>query len=321
MSPKTFKACFKVLRRHHLFYLSQLTTPTGSHLVSWTAYQAAYIAHLADKCGRSLPHKWYLDIQAHTTIPDSYDRLYDRFTSDCLSSPGDVIRLRPCLGCDAHVPFPLANKYAAVVPCYTFTISLLKSLILPTNCERIRQTITEVVSSYSWADLCNTVVSYSRCLNIFPDFSSSSLVDNDDLVRNSPSCGSSCLPSPIILPPGFHYCFYTDGSLINLGLPDVSMGWSLVQIIHDAGYLNSVATYAHGTIRNWLSSTRAEVAAIFAVLSVSLDDSTISIYMNSQAAVDGLRLCISSSYINSYLYYKTTNFELWASIECSIHAK
>ncbi|GBB83920.1 hypothetical protein RclHR1_10590002 [Rhizophagus clarus] len=158
-------------------------------------------------------------------------------------------------------------------------------------------------------------------LNISPDFSFSSLALNDDLVRNSPPCGSSCLPSPIILSPGSHYHFYTDGSLINLGLPDISIGWSWVQIIHDAGYLNSVATYAHGTIRHWPSSTRAEVAAIFAALSVSPVDSTISIYTDLQAAVDGLRLCASSSYTNSRLYYKTTNFELWASIECSIRAK
>ncbi|GES81510.1 ribonuclease H-like domain-containing protein [Rhizophagus clarus] len=171
-------------------------------------------------------------------------------------------------------------------------------------------TITEVVSTYSWADLYNTVVSYSRCLNISPDFSSSSLAVDDDLVRNSPSCGSSCLPSPIILSPGSHYRFYTDGSLINLGSPDVLMGWSWVQIIHDAGYLNSMVTYAHGTIRHWSSSTRAEVAAIFAALSISPDDSTISIYTDSQAAVDDLRLCASSSYTNSRSYYKTTNFEL-----------
>ncbi|GBB83921.1 hypothetical protein RclHR1_10590003 [Rhizophagus clarus] len=79
MSPTIFKACLKVLRRRHLYYLSQLTMPTGSHLVSWTTYQAAYIAQLADKRGCSLSHKWYLDIQAHTTIPDSHDLLYDRF--------------------------------------------------------------------------------------------------------------------------------------------------------------------------------------------------------------------------------------------------
>ncbi|GBB94230.1 hypothetical protein RclHR1_23140004 [Rhizophagus clarus] len=342
MSPKTFKACLKVLRRRHMYYLSQLITPTGTHLVSWTAYQTAYIALLTDKRGRSLPHKWYLDIQATTTIPDSHDHLYDRYvcsptdipavslvpgvttnqknrhwlvtldgnaaplfgkqltiqpkkdtctivhwTSDCLSSPGDVIRLRPCPGCEAHIPFPAANKYSTVEPRCTFTVSLLRSLILPTYSERIRLNTTEVVSPYSWADLCTMVVSYYTRLSIPPDFSSSLPVVNDDLASPPVLCDSSGLPSPVVLLPGSHYRYYTDGSLINLRTPAVSMGWSWVQIIPDAGYLNSVATYAYGgTIRNWPSSTRAETAAIYAALSVTLEDSVVSIYTDSQAAID-----------------------------------
>ncbi|GBB95184.1 hypothetical protein RclHR1_24910005 [Rhizophagus clarus] len=350
--------------------------PTGSHFVSWAAYRTAYIAQLADKRGRSLSHKWYLDIHANTTIPDSHDHLYDRYvcspsaapvvslvlgvttnqknrrwlvtfdgqaaplfgkqltiqpkkntciivhwTSDCLSSPSDVICLRPCPGCNAHVPFPAANKYTAVEPQCTFTVSLLRSLILLTDCERIRHNTSVVVSSYSWTDLCDLVVSYYNRLSILPDFSSSPPVADGDSTASSFLRDSPGLPFPVILPPGSHYRYYTDGSLINLRSPDVSMGWSQVQIIHDAGYLNSVATYIYGTIRNWPSSTRAEVAAIYAALSVTLKDSIVSIYTNSQATIDGLRSCASSTYTNSRFYYKTTNFELWASIECCIHAK
>ncbi|GBC44366.2 hypothetical protein GLOIN_2v1790075 [Rhizophagus irregularis DAOM 181602=DAOM 197198] len=62
-----------------------------------------------------------------------------------------------------------------------------------------------------------------------------------------------------------HYVFYTDGSLIHLGTPEVSIGWSWVQI-HDL-HLNSVATYAHGTVKHWPSSSHAEAAAIYAALS------------------------------------------------------
>ncbi|GBB99654.1 hypothetical protein RclHR1_00360003 [Rhizophagus clarus] len=86
-------------------------------------------------------------------------------------------------------------------------------------------------------------------------------------------------------------------------------------------YLNSVATYAHGTIRNWPSSTRAEAAAIYAALSVTPANSTVTIYTDSQAAIDGLNSCASSTYTNSRLFYKTTNFELWASIERLVHTQ
>ncbi|GBB87079.1 hypothetical protein RclHR1_13540006 [Rhizophagus clarus] len=238
--------------------------------------------------------------------------------SDCLSSPGDVIRLRPCLGCEAHIPFPSANKYTAVPPRCTFKISLLKSLILPTDCERIRLTTMEVTSPYSWADLSITVIPYYRRLDTLPDFSFSFSVDGCDSTVAPPSLDLSTLPSPVPFPSGSHYRYYTDGSLVHLGIPEVSMGWSWVQLIPDAGYLNSVATYAHGTIQNWSSSTRAEAAAIYAALRVSPDDSTITIYTDSQAAIDGLNLCASSTYTNSRLYYKTTNFELWAAIESSL---
>ncbi|GBC10538.1 hypothetical protein RclHR1_00970039 [Rhizophagus clarus] len=210
------------------------------------------------------------------------------WTSDCLSSPGDIIRLRPCPGCYAHVLFPSTNKYTTVPPRCTFKISLLKSLILPTNCERIRQSTTEVVSPYSWADLSITVVPYYRRLNILPDFSSSSLIVGCDSTVASPLGDLPLLPSSVPLPSGSHYRYYTDSSLINLGTPEVLM---------------------------------AEAAAIYAALSVSLDDSTITIYTDSQAAIDGLSLCASFSYSNSRLYYKTTNFELWASIKRSIHTK
>ncbi|GBB91144.1 hypothetical protein RclHR1_01830003 [Rhizophagus clarus] len=317
MSLHVFKACLKVLRKCHLYYLSQLIAPSGFHLISWTAYRTAYIAQLADKRGRSLFHKWYLDIKANTTLPDSHDQLLDRYVftldgsdsslfgkqlsvqpkkdtcmivhwiSDCLSSPGDVIRLRPCPGCDAHVLFSLANKYTAVPPRCTFKVSLLKSLILPTNCEHIRQTTTEVISPYSWADLSITMIPYYSRLDILPDFSSPFPVVECDSSVVFPLDNLSSLPSPVSLPSGSHYRYYTDGSLVNLGTPEVSMGWSWVQLIPDAGYLNSVATYTHGTIRNWPSFTRAEAAAIYAALSVSADDSIITIYTDSQAAIDG----------------------------------
>ncbi|GBB98531.1 hypothetical protein RclHR1_32520002 [Rhizophagus clarus] len=350
-----------------------LTLPGHTPLYSC---MSSYVFKACLKCGRSLPHKWYLDIKTNTTLPGSHDQLSDQYVrppsiissiillpgatttqknrhwlitldsngaplfgkqlsvqpkkdtcvivhwiSDCLSSPGDVIRLRPCPGCDAHVLFPSAHKYTAVQPRCTFKISLLRSMILPTNCARIRQSTSDVLSPFTWADLSIVVTPYYRRLDFSPDFSFSSSVVADDPIVAPPKDDQFSLSSPVFLPPGSHYRYYTDGSLINLGTPEVSMGWSWVQLIPDAGYLNSVAAYTHGTIRNWPFSTRAEAAAIYAALSVTPADSTVTIYTDSQAAIDGLQLCATSSYSNSRLFYKTTNFELWASIERFIHTK
>ncbi|PKK58912.1 hypothetical protein RhiirC2_795586 [Rhizophagus irregularis] len=97
--------------------------------------------------------------------------------------------------------------------------------------------------------------------------------------------------SPIVTTPDSSYIFYTDGSLINLGAHDVSMGWS------------------------WPSSSRTEAAAIYAALTVSPSNSVVSIYTDSQTFIHGLKQCSLSTYSNSRLYYKTNNFELWAIIQ------
>ncbi|PKY31300.1 hypothetical protein RhiirB3_393223, partial [Rhizophagus irregularis] len=87
--------------------------------------------------------------------------------------------------------------------------------------------------------------------------------------------------SSVVLSSDSHYTFYTDGSLINLGTSDVSMGWGRVQIVKDSGFLNSIATYKRGIICDWPSSSRAKAAAIYAALSASPANSVVHIYTDS----------------------------------------
>ncbi|EXX79017.1 hypothetical protein RirG_009660 [Rhizophagus irregularis DAOM 197198w] len=93
------------------------------------------------------------------------------------------------------------------------------------------------------------------------------------------------------------------------------MGWSWVQIVKDSGFLNSIATYKCGIIHDWPSSLRAEVAAIYAALSASPANSVVYIYTDSQSSIESLKHCFLFDYSDSRLYYKTTNFELWAIIQ------
>ncbi|CAB5379718.1 unnamed protein product [Rhizophagus irregularis] len=127
--------------------------------------------------------------------------------------------------------------------------------------------------------------------------------------------------SPLVISAESRYIFFTDGSLINLGTPNVFMGWSWMQIVPDAGFPNSIATYVHGIIQDNPSSSRAKAAAIYTVLTIFPRDSEVTIYTDSQTAIDGLRGCSSFVYLNSQLYYKTTNFKLWAIIERTILSK
>ncbi|GET62748.1 reverse transcriptase family protein [Rhizophagus irregularis DAOM 181602=DAOM 197198] len=331
----------------------RLVTPQGSHLISWKAYYD----NLVGRRGPGRIPFWYKDIQQVTTIPDSNNRLLDRFiithtndpsfyelasclssppttknwivtlddygspifgkqllvqasrgtcsivhwiSPECESSPGDLIRLSPCPGCAAHTPLPPSKKQNADLTLCTPTISLQHSLILPTTNERIRRTTSEMTYPFTWADIEDALAT-----PVTIESSAAAVFANSPLVVSSDS----------------RYIFFTNGSLINLGAPDVSMGWSWMQIVPDAGFPNSIATYAHGLIRDNPSSSRAEAAAIYAVLTISPRDSEVTIYTDSQTAIDGLRSCSSYVYSNSRLYYKTTNFELWAIIERTILSK
>ncbi|GBC18141.2 RNA-directed DNA polymerase from mobile element jockey-like [Rhizophagus irregularis DAOM 181602=DAOM 197198] len=237
------------------------------------------------------------------------------WTSDCVTRPNDVITLTPCPGCSKHVPVThtKSNPTDVTPLCIIPKLSPLRSLLLPTTQERIRHDTTTIASPFTWADLDETVRSYYGRLDIQPNFSQEDVVTLPS-PSPLPSLGSAAplafAASPLATPPDNHYCFYTDGSLINLGTPDVSMGWSWVQVLDGAGFFQSIAAYAHGIIHNWPSSTRAEIAAIHAALTVTPPSSTVTIHTDSQSAIDGLRLCATFSYSNSRLYYKTTNFEL-----------
>ncbi|GET50309.1 ribonuclease H-like domain-containing protein [Rhizophagus irregularis DAOM 181602=DAOM 197198] len=241
---------------------------------------------------------------------------------DCESSPGDLIRLSPCPGCAAHTPLPPSKKRNADLTLCTPTVSLQHSLILPTTNERIRRTTSEVTSPFTWADIEDGVRLYYSRLDLDSDSSSAdTAIAPDTPVTIESSAAAVFANSPLVVSSDSRYIFFTDGSLINLGTPDVSMGWSWMQIVPDAGFPNSIATYAHGLIRDNPSSSRAEAAAIYAVLTISPRDSEVTIYTDSQTAIDGLQSCFSSVYSNSRLYYKTTNFELWAIIERTILSK
>ncbi|PKY24128.1 hypothetical protein RhiirB3_438569 [Rhizophagus irregularis] len=286
-----------------------LVTPQGTHLISWKAYYD----NLVGKCGPGHIPYWYKDIQQSTTIPDSNNCLLDDFitmlTNDssfyelvpylssppttknwiitldefgspifgkqllvqagrgtcsivhwvspnCESSPGELIKLSPCLGCTAHIPLPPSKKWNADLTLCTLMVSLQCSLILPTTNERIRCNISVVTSPFTWADIEDGVCLYYSRLDFAPDFSPEDTIE------------ASVIPN---------HC-----------TPDVSMGWSWMQIVPDAGFPNSIATYAHGIIQDNPSSSRAKAAAIYAVLTISSRTSEVTIYTDSQTAIDGL---------------------------------
>ncbi|CAB4440625.1 unnamed protein product [Rhizophagus irregularis] len=375
LSIKIFKSSLHRLRKRGFFYLSQLLTPQGTHLLSWSVIYA----NSTQKLGHARVTKWYQDLLFTVTDPSQPGLLLEQFVStqpvqsvtknltpciplvgskkrwivtldndcfplfgkqlsfqptrstcivvhwisDCSSRPGDLITLKPYPGCDFNM-YKSSYKKKPVsigsVSC-ACSVPLPESLILPTNKTSITANTSQIVATVSWAEIVDFVTNFIRChsgrlvASTIP--SPAPLMDNTarpvtmDLITAADVAASS----PVVITEDSCYTFYTDGSLINLGTDEVSMGWGWVQIVQDSGFLNSIAAYKHGVIYDWPSSSRAEAAAVYAALSASPANSTIKIYTDSQTAIDDLKHCSSSTYSNSRLYYKTTNFELWAIIQ------
>ncbi|PKK68037.1 hypothetical protein RhiirC2_782782 [Rhizophagus irregularis] len=265
MTPKISIAYFRRLRSLQLFYLSQFITPQGTHMITWNAY----LSNLTSKKGyRVFPHKWFVDIQQNVTVTNSNFLLLDQYfseatsnnidlvpafgssrksmkwivsgiplfgkqlskqqytckivhwISDCVIQPNDIITLSPCPSCSKHAPvtYTKCNLTDVTPLCIIPKLSPLRSLILPTTQEHVVVPPSLIISLDSAATLA---------------FAASLLAT----------------------PPDNHYCFYTDGSLINLGTPNDVMGWSWVQVLDGAGFFQSIAAHAHGVIHNWPSST------------------------------------------------------------------
>ncbi|CAB4418026.1 unnamed protein product [Rhizophagus irregularis] len=381
LSAKIFKSSLHRLRKRGFFYLSQLLTPQGTHLASWSVIYS----NSPQKLGHGLVTKWYQDLFSNVTDSSQPGLLLGQFVSsqpvqslakdltpcipltgskkhwivtldndcsplfgkqlsfqpsrsaciiahwisDCSSRPGDLIVLKPCPGCDFNM-YKSSYKKKPVsigsVSC-ACSVPLPESLILPTKKTSITANTLQIVATVSWAEIVDFVASFieSHSGRVVSSATSSlaPLMDNNagSAATDLFTAADIAASSPVVITEDSHYTFYTDGSLINLGTAEVSMGWGWVQIVQDSGFLNSIAAYKHGVIHDWPSSSRAEAAAIYAALSAAPANSVIKIYTDSQTAIDDLKRCSSSIYSNSRLYYKTTNFELWALIQKLINDK
>ncbi|PKK56996.1 hypothetical protein RhiirC2_721513, partial [Rhizophagus irregularis] len=194
------------------------------------------------------------------------------------------------------------------------------TIILPMKKSSITSHTSRLSATVSWDEImdfvtsnCNLSVRSGLAADTF-----NTSIDTIDMVSSAPpllTAGDVAASSLVVLSSDSHYTFYTDGSLINLGSKDVSMGWNWIQIVKDSGFLNSIATYKRSIIHDWPSSSRAEAAAIYAALSASSANSVVHIYTDSQSSIKGLRHCFLFDYSDSRLYHKTTNFKLWAIIQ------
>ncbi|GET60780.1 RNA-directed DNA polymerase from mobile element jockey-like [Rhizophagus irregularis DAOM 181602=DAOM 197198] len=283
----------------------RLVTPQGTHLISWKAYYD----NLVGRRGPGRISYWYKDIQQATTIPDSNNHLLDYF----IITPMIVslsYELAPCLSSP-----PTTKNWIITLDDYGSPIFGKQLLIQASRgtCSIVHWISPDCESSPG------NLIKLSPCPGCAAHTPlPPSKKRNADLTLCTPTVS---LQHSLILPTTNERIRRTTSEVTSpFTWADIEDGVRLYYI-PDAGFPNSIATYAHGLIRDNPSSSRAEAAAIYAVLTIFLRDSEVTIYTDSQTAIDGLRSCSSFVYSNSRLYFKTTNFELWAIIERTILSK
>src|SRR5881394_2506449 len=101
--------------------------------------------------------------------------------------------------------------------------------------------------------------------------------------------------------------FYTDGSLMNLGTPDIKLGIGWVQTTDNDLILSD---YSANIQTQWPSLTKAETMAIISILEQLVPNSSANFYLDSLSTIT-----------NHTNILKKTNHSLWFYIDQLIHSK
>ncbi|PKY63099.1 hypothetical protein RhiirA4_490974, partial [Rhizophagus irregularis] len=103
LSIKIFRSSLHRLRKRGFFYLSQLLTPQGTHLASWSVIYSNSV----QKLSHGLVTKWYQDLVFNVTDPNQFGLLLDQFASAqptqfVHSTAKDLIPCIPLVGSKKH---------------------------------------------------------------------------------------------------------------------------------------------------------------------------------------------------------------------------
>ncbi|GBC17081.2 hypothetical protein GLOIN_2v1783661 [Rhizophagus irregularis DAOM 181602=DAOM 197198] len=139
---------------------------------------------------------------------------------NCESLPGDLIKLSPCSGCAAHIPLPPSKKRNA--------------------------DLTLLTSPFTWTDIEDGVRLYYSRLDFASEFSPADIIAALAAVESS--AAAIFANSPLVISAESRYIFFTDGSLINLGTPNVFMGCILISDLDLASARDFVLTYDNDVI-------------------------------------------------------------------------
>ena len=112
----------------------------------------------------------------------------------------------------------------------------------------------------------------------------------------------------------YDFTFYTDGSVIDIGTNQCSMGIGWVQIHSD-----QIIHKFTAQLQNWPSSYKAELLAILSAISTVPRNSTINIFTDSQSVISKYNK-LKSIPKQSSKYYKFNSWPIWHTLLNVTHA-
>ncbi|PKK55730.1 hypothetical protein RhiirC2_801644, partial [Rhizophagus irregularis] len=207
------------LCKHSLFYLSQLLTPQGTHLLSWSVIYANSI----QKRGNARIPNWYKDLSTNVTIPDKSGLLQERFITEQRPMSQIQKELTPCAPPSGYKKNWIVTSNNDGLPIFGKQIQIQPKHSTCTIVHWTSDCLSRPSDLIVLQPCPGSLVADIPCTSI-------GTVDMASPVSPLLTAGDIAASSSVMLSLDSHYTFYTDGSLINLGTSDVSMGWGWVQI-------------------------------------------------------------------------------------------
>ena len=186
--------------------------------------------------------------------------------------------------CTINVPINLSAKFFGRVNTYTKALNLNANYLDLIYAIAIRHPV-QIISP-----LNITIPTYS----IPTIFESCSLTDELQQIANQNTSLSE-------------FNFYTDGSVVELGTPQCSMGIGWVQVTE-----NAILHKFHAQTKLWPCSFKAELVAILSALITVPRNSIINIYTDSQSVISKYHSISSSA--SALLCTNTPYFSLWNTL-------
>jgi hypothetical protein len=293
----TFK---KQLRYHQILFLDQLTTFDNSCLLDWThisprihkipkGKQPLWFTYLADK---TTSHSYNRTLYQHLHLPDNNYYSYTTGHFSPHSKPWliTVIDNQIVIGKARRQPSPSGNILITHWHCSTemqFTrlypltpARTHKCLGCPLNSGTINNQCTILVPINLATKLFARINTSDKSLNLHAnhlDLIYAIAIRHPTQIPHAPNISITADLIPTLFEPGlltnnlqqiaYHnanlseLCFYTDGSVINLGTNQCSMGIGWAQISNE-----SVLHTFQAQIKLWPCSFKAELVAILSAL-------------------------------------------------------